>query len=95
MLEQPFVGNADLYTETCERCRICPGIAASTEKRNQKEKVYQSRTRASYFTKFVSIDPEFDYPQKETYVCEDATKHFLDYVQKVPKETYKKYMKKP
>ena len=78
---------------------VTTGIAESSN----KEIEYQSHTPASYFIKFVSIDPEFDlpehdnfeFPQQNTYVGEDAAEHFLDYVQTVADQIFKKYIKKP
>ena len=101
MLKQPFVGYADfeclLKKETVEKVKT--GITDTHE----KEVKYQSHEVASYFTKFTSIDPHlelpkhdgFEFPQKETYVGEDAAEHFLDYVQNVAAKIHKKYIEKP
>ena len=75
----------------------------ATTKREKKEFEYQSHTGASYFTKFVSVDPDFaipehdgfEFPQKNTYVGENAAENFLDYVQTVAEKIYKKYIQKP
>ena len=77
------------------------------EKKKSKELFNQKHHAASYFTKFASVfdDVEGDeryelpnvdnFPQTETCVGENVAETFLDYVQKVAEETYKKYIKKP
>ena len=68
---------------------VSTGIDQSKEKSTEVK--YQAYTPVSYFTKFVSIVPDFSLPeqegfkflQKETYVGEDAAGHYLDYVQQV------------
>ena len=72
------------------------------QKEQRKEFRYQKHRAASYFTKFVSIDgvdytlsEVEDFPQADTYVGYDAVEVFLDYVQRVANETYKKYIKTP
>ena len=98
-LKAPFVGYADfesfLRPETDEDVSI--GIA----KKAKKDIKYQTHVPASYFTKFVSIDPNFSlsekdgfvFPQKDTYVGEDAAERFLDYAQQVADDIFKKYIK--
>ena len=101
-LKQAFVGYADfeclLRGEMTDKS-VQTGITETS----RKEIKYQSHEPASYFTKFVSIDPEFDlpvdenfkFPQTETYVGEDAAENFLDYVQNVASRIHKKYIEKP
>ena len=94
MLMQPFLGYADfecILTPVNDVEDVTTGIVPPSEKDKETsertEEEYQTHVPASYFTKFVSIDPEFclpeqeNFPQKETYVGEDAAEHFLDYVQ--------------
>lgn len=100
-LKQSFVGYADfeciLKKET--DADVHTGIAETS----RKEFKYQSHKPASYFTKFVSIDPEFtlpsddcfEFPQQETYIGEDSAENFLDYVQAVADKIFKKYIKHP
>ena len=66
--------------------------------KKKKQIKFQTHNDASYYTKFVSIDSEFslpemdNFPQQETYVGENAAEHFLDYVQDVAGNIYKKYI---
>ena len=77
------------------------GILPPSKKKNRVEEEYQTHMSASYFTIFVSIDPEFDlpqngnflFPQQETYVGEGAAEHYLDYVQNIANAIYEKYIK--
>ena len=77
------------------------GVTTGIAESSNKEIEYQSHTPASYFTKFVSIDPDFDLPEHDNFefpqdnVGEDAAEHFLDYVQTVADKIFKKYIKKP
>ena len=100
-MKQPFVGYIDFecLLERVSNAHVTIGITDSTN----KEVKYQSHTPASYFTKFVSIDSEFnlperdgfEFPQRNTHVGEDAAEHFLDYVQTVADKIFKKYIAKP
>ena len=107
MLMQPFVGYSDF------ECTLKPAndvedvttgiVPPESQKEKYTEEEYQKHVPVSYFTKFVSIDPEFDLPQKEnfvfpqeeTYVGEDAAEHYLDYVKNVADAIYEKYIEKP
>ena len=105
MLMQPFVGYADfecILEPVNDVEDVTTGIVPPSQKKRGEcaEKEYQTHVPVSYFTKFVSIDPEFKlpqnetfvFPQKETYVGEDAAEHFLDYVQQVANGIYEKYI---
>ena len=104
MLMQPFVGYADFectLKSGNEVEDVATGIVPPTEKR-RKEEQYQSHEPVSYFTKFVSINPEFclaeqknfKFPQKETYVGDDVAEHSLDCMQQVANGIFEKYIKK-
>ena len=112
MLPHPIVGYADFESilRPVVDMDVSTGIASPSTKKLKKDRVkehkeikYQQHLPASYFTKFVSIDSDFElpeckgfeFPQKATYVGMDAAKHFLDYVTQVADLTYKKYIEKP
>ena len=78
------------------------------EEKKKKEILYQKHHPTSFFTKFASVfdDDNVDgeqyelpngenFPQTETHVSENAAEAFLDYVQKVADEVYKKYIINP
>ena len=99
MLMAPFVGYSDIECTLKSEDHVddvSTGIDQSEKKSTEVK--YQAHTRASYFTKFESIVPDFsipkqegfDSPQQETYVGEDAAEH---YVQQVSNTNYKKYIK--
>ena len=100
-LKPPFVGydNFEYILERMNDVDVTTSIAESSN----KEVEYQSHTPASYFTKFVSIDPEFDlqehdnfeFPEQHSYVGQDAVEHFLDDVQTVADQIFKKNIMKP
>lgn len=100
-LPQPFVCYSDFecVLEKESDSGVEMGLAADAK----KEIKYQTHKAASYYTKIVSIDPEFSlpeneefkFPQKETYTGEDAAEHFLDYMQKVASKIYHKYIINP
>ena len=97
-LKAPFVGYADF--ESFLRPESDEDVSIGIAKKAKKEVKYQNHVAASYFTKFVTIDPDFDlplqnFPQQETYVGEDAAEHFLDYAQQVADSIFKKYINKP
>ena len=77
--------------------------AQSNPPKKKKQVKYQQHNPASYFTKVVSIDPnfqleqeqDFQFPQTETYVSEDCATHFLDYMTKVADKTYHKLFDNP
>ena len=99
----PFVGYLDF------ECTLKPendvdDVSTGIDQSGKKitEVKYQAHTPASYFTKFVSIVPDFSLPvqegfefsQQDTYISADAAEHYLDYVQQVANATYEKYIKK-
>ena len=99
MLKQPFVGYADfecILKKESEGVDVTTGITETA----RKQVKFKTHEPASYFTKFVSIDPQFalpeednfQFPQTDTYVGEDAAEKFLDYVQAVAKGIFKKYI---
>ena len=64
---------------------------------------YQKHKPVSYFTKVLSIDPnfqleleqDFQFPQRDAHVSEDCVTHFLDYMTKVTDKTYHKLFDNP
>ena len=76
---------------------------AKRKKKGVQQKAYQRHDPVSYFTKLVSIDPEFkleeehdfEFPQDDPYVGKDAATHFLDYTLKVAQKTYARLFDNP
>ena len=101
-MKQPFGGYAD-FGCILERVNDVGDVTTGIAESSYKVIEYQFHTPASYFTKFASIDSEFDlsqhdnfaFPQENTYVGEDAAEHFLDYVQTVADKIFNKNIKKP
>ena len=65
------------------------------QKENRKEKRYQTHEAASYWYKIVSIDPNFNMPEKKIYAGPDAAEHMLDELQKDADKILKEYIEKP
>ena len=65
------------------------------EKEYGKEFKYQAHEAASYWYKIVSIDPNFDIPEREIYIGEDAAEHMLDDLKKDAKQIFNNYIKTP
>ena len=65
------------------------------EKEARKEKRYQTHEAASYWYKIVSIDPDFNIPDKEIYVGPDAAEHMLDELTKDSDAIFKQYIQTP
>ena len=93
MVKAPIVSYADFEAVLKPRveCDTATGLDPSAAKKRKKERrqtFYQEHQAISYFTKFASIDPNFKleedetftFPQRETYVGEDAAEHFLDFM---------------
>ena len=93
MVKAPIVAYADFEAVLKPRveCDTATGLDPSAAKKPKKERrqtFYQEHQAISYFTKFASIDPNFKleedetftFPQRETYVGEDAAEHFLDFM---------------
>ena len=95
MLRAPIVGYADLEclvtpeTDVDTSTGVDPDAAKRPRTENQQQQ-YQTHKAASYFTTFVSTDPNFslesdpseafEYPQREPYIGEDAADKLLNYL---------------
>ena len=65
------------------------------EKEKKKEKRYQTHEAASYWYKVVSIDPNFNMPEKKIYAGPDAAEHMLDELTKDADDIFKQYIQTP
>ena len=72
-----------------------PKKTKKEEKEERKEVAYQRHQPASYWYKIVSIDPDFNIPEKKIYVGEDAAENMLDELQADADEIFKQYIQKP
>ena len=103
MVKAPVVCYADFETSLKPMTDIDTTTGVYDSAKKEKHVLYQQHNPASYFTKVVSIDPnfqldqeqDFQFPQRDAYVGEDCVTHFLDYMTKVADKTYDRLFGNP
>ena len=92
-LKTPFVVYADFESSLKPEGEGDVTTGLTTEKK--KGRVYQTDEAASYWYKFVSIDPDFHMPEKNIYVGKYAAEHMLDELKEDAEKIFTNNIKKP
>ena len=104
MLKSPVFAYADMECTLDPASDIDTSLGAGPPPAKKIKHVkYQSHQPASYFTKVVSIDPNYDlnstadfqYPQMKPYIGKDSAEHFLDYMTEVARQTHSRLFDHP
>ena len=104
MVKSPVVAYCDIESILVPVSDVDTSLSAGPHPaKKPKHAKYQQHQAASYFTKVVSIDPNFkleekkgfQFPQIEPYIGKDAVEHFLDYMTEVSNQTHAKLFDNP